>query len=117
MPGIARKYNKHFVGMVITDSEEEDKDISYCENCYKVGVLNKLRERVYLDMSGKLLVNPPPDADDWLQCWKCGYIIAVREAREKEGYPAYWELNPLIILMIMARVQYLVMTQRIGTTD
>ena len=54
-------------------------------------------------MSGKLLVNPPPDAEDWLQCWTCGYIIAVREAQRKEGYRAYWELSLSIILMITAR--------------
>lgn len=103
MPGIARKYDKHFVGMVITDSEVEDKDISYCENCYKVGVFNKLRERVYLGMSGKLLVNPPPDAEDWLQCWICGYIIALERPREKEEYRAYLELSSLIILTTLTK--------------
>jgi hypothetical protein len=76
--------------MVITDSEEEDKDISYCENCYKVSVLNKLKQRVYLDMSGKLLVHPHPDAEDWLQCWTCGYIIAVREAEKRKDIGHTW---------------------------
>jgi hypothetical protein len=53
------KRNYHSVGIVIDSEDAEDQDISYCENCYKVGILNKLRERVYLDMSGKFLVNPP----------------------------------------------------------
>ena len=76
------KRNYHSVGIVV-DEDEEREDISYCENCYRVGVLNKLRLRVYLDMSDKLLVNPPPDAEDWLQRWTCAYIIAVREAQRK----------------------------------
>ena len=61
----------------------------------EVGVLNKLRERVYLDMSGKLLVNPPPDAEDWLQCWTCGYIIAVREAQRKGRISGILGIEPI----------------------
>jgi hypothetical protein len=38
---IRRMVDKSFVGMVITDSEDEYEDVSYCEDCYKVGVLNK----------------------------------------------------------------------------
>ena len=38
------KRNYHSVGIVI-DEETEDQDISYCENCYKVGVLNKTKAK------------------------------------------------------------------------
>ena len=99
------KRNYHSVGIVIDDGQEEESDILYCENCYKVGVLTKLKGRVYLDMSGKLLVNPPPDAEDWLQC--CTFVVIslqLEKPREKEGYRAYLELNPLIIPIIMAKV-------------
>ena len=89
------KRNYHSVGLVIDSEDEEDKDISYCENCYIVRVLNKLKQRVYLDMSGKLLVNPPPDAGDWLQCWKCGYIIAVREAKRKGRISGILGIEPI----------------------
>jgi hypothetical protein len=46
-------------------------------------------------MSGKLLVNPPPDAEDWLQCWKCGYIIAVREAQRKGRISGILGIEPI----------------------
>ena len=46
-------------------------------------------------MSGKLLVNPPPDAEDWLQCWKCGYIIAVREAKIKGRISGILGIEPI----------------------
>ena len=89
------KRNYHSVGIVIDDGQEEDQNISYCVNCYKVGVLTKLKGRVYLDMSGKLLVNPPPDAEDWLQCWTCGYIIAVREAQRKGRISGILGIEPV----------------------
>jgi hypothetical protein len=89
------KRNYHSVDIVIDSEDAGDQNISYCENCYKVGVLNKLKQRVYLDMSGKLLVNPPPDAEDWLQCWTCGYIIAVREAQRKGRISGILGIEPV----------------------
>ncbi len=82
MPGISR--TKHFVGIVIESDGEGGEDKAYCENCLKVGMLSRLKNRLYLDDQGKSSVVPPPDADEWLQCWKCGDIIASREAK-KEG--------------------------------
>ena len=74
--------NKSHVGMVIDYSDEEEGGLIFCEQCHKQGVLSKLKQRVYLDMSGKLLVNPPPDAEDWLQCWKCGLVVALRDTKK-----------------------------------
>jgi hypothetical protein len=59
------------IGMVITGPEdEEDDNIKYCENCYKVGELNALKERIFLDSAGKLLPTPP-DNDDFMMCRTC----------------------------------------------
>ena len=54
--------------------------ISYCEDCLKVKVLSPLRHRIYLDENGKI-TNPGPDADKWRQCWTCGVIVGVYEAK------------------------------------
>ena len=32
-------------------------------------------------MSGESNVPPPPDADNWLQCWRCGLTIPTRDAK------------------------------------
>jgi hypothetical protein len=77
---IRRMTNASHVGMVIDNSEEEG-DIMFCSTCMAAGQMNKLKQRVYLDMSGKLLANPPPDAEDWLQCWECGNIIPKKDAK------------------------------------
>ena len=72
---------KGSVGMVIDNSDEED--LIFCSTCAANGDMNKLKQRVYLDMSGKLLANPPPDAEDWLQCWECGNIIPKKDAKKQ----------------------------------
>jgi hypothetical protein len=79
---IRRMVDKCHVGMVIDYSDDEE-ELIFCEQCQKQGTLSKLKQGVYLDMSGKLLVNPPPDAEDWLQCWKCGLIIPTKDAKKQ----------------------------------
>ncbi len=54
--------------------------IAYCQDCEKVKVLSPLRNRIYLDESGKI-TNPGPDADKWRQCWTCGLVVGVYEAK------------------------------------
>jgi hypothetical protein len=88
------KRNYHSVGMVI-DSEDDEEDLIFCEQCRKNGTTSKLKQRLYLDDKGKRLVNPPPDADEWLQCWKCGYIIAVREAKRKGRISGILGIEPI----------------------
>ena len=67
---------------IIVDHPEEDNN-PFCPNCQEIGKLSRLKERICLDDKGKLLP-PPPDNDSWLQCWKCGVILPVREV-QKEG--------------------------------
>ena len=43
-------------------------------------VLSPLRHRIYLDENGKI-TNPGPDANKWRQCWTCGLIVGVYEAK------------------------------------
>ena len=54
--------------------------MSYCEDCSKVKILSSLRHRIYLDEDGKI-TNPGPDANKWRQCWTCGLIVGVYEAK------------------------------------
>ena len=70
--------DNHSVGVVI-DSDEDD--ISFCSTCAANGEMNKLKERIYLNEKGKRLPSPP-DAENWLQCWKCGNIVALRDAKK-----------------------------------
>ena len=72
------KRNYHSVRMVI-DTESEERN-PFCSTCAAVGVLSRLKQRLYLDDKGKLLIPQPPDADNYLQCWKCGLVIPTREA-------------------------------------
>ena len=65
---------------VIFSGHGNKEKISYCEDCYKVKILSPLRHRIYLDEDGKI-TNPGPDADKWRQCWTCGLIVGVYEAK------------------------------------
>ena len=64
---------------VIFSGHDKEK-ISYCEECLKVKILSPLKHRIYLDEDGKIM-NPGPDANKWKQCWTCGVIVGVYEAK------------------------------------
>lgn len=66
---------------VILSGKEKDK-ISYCQDCLNVKVLSPLRHRIYLDENGNI-TNPGPDAKNWRQCWTCGTIVGVYEAKQE----------------------------------
>lgn len=56
--------------------------VSYCQDCVKVNVLSPLKDRIYLDENGKIDTNPPPsDSKNWRQCYHCGTIVPVYEAK------------------------------------
>jgi hypothetical protein len=65
--------------VILSGSSQKEK-ISYCEECLKVKILSPLRNRIYLDEIGKI-TNPGPDANKWKQCWTCGVIVGVYEAK------------------------------------
>ena len=68
---------------VIFSGSGQDKDkMAYCEECLKIKVLSPLRNRIYLDDSGKI-TNPAADANKWRQCWTCGLIVGVYEAKQE----------------------------------
>ncbi len=84
--GIMRRNSNGYssVGTVFTGSGTKDKhSVSYCENCLKIGVNSPLKHRIYLDESGKVNPNPPPDTKNWKQCWTCGDIVGVYAAKEE----------------------------------
>ena len=65
---------------VILSGRPDKEKISYCQDCEKVKILSPLRNRIYLDDDGKI-TNPAPDANKWKQCWTCGLIVGVYEAK------------------------------------
>jgi hypothetical protein len=68
---------------VIFSRGQENKDkVAYCQDCLKVKILSPLKHRIYLDDNGKI-ANPAPDADKWKQCWQCGLIVGVYEAKQE----------------------------------
>ena len=64
---------------VIFSGGQKEK-ISYCEECLKVKILSPLKHRIYLDEDGKI-TNPAADANKWRQCWTCGVIVGVYQAK------------------------------------
>ena len=68
--------------VVFSGSGLGKEKVSYCQDCEKVKVLSPLRNRIYLDENGKI-TNPGPDADKWKQCWTCGLIVGVYEAKQE----------------------------------
>src|SRR6476660_4338140 len=61
-------------------SGQQKEKISYCQACLKVKILSPLKHRIYLDDDGKI-TNPGPDSKKWKQCWTCGLIVGVYEAK------------------------------------
>ena len=74
--GLMRRSDNVFISSVSGQKEK----VSYCQDCEKVKILSPLRHRIYLDEDGKI-TNPGPDAAMWKQCWTCGVIVAVYEAK------------------------------------
>jgi hypothetical protein len=56
--------------------KEQGEAISYCPDCAKGGIKQKMEERIYLPNEfGKTII--PADANLWRQCHRCGYILPV----------------------------------------
>lgn len=67
-------------GNAVVFSRHDKERVSYCEECLKVKVLSPLKHRIYLDDEGKI-TSPGHDANKWRQCWTCGLIVGVYEAK------------------------------------
>jgi hypothetical protein len=65
--------------VILSGSKDKGK-VSYCEDCLKVRILSPLKHRIYLDENGNI-TNPQSDAYKWRQCWTCGLIVGVYEAK------------------------------------
>ncbi len=70
-------------GNAVVFSGHDKEKISYCQDCLNVKILSPLKHRIYLDENGKITNNPAPDADKWRQCWTCGLIVGVYEAKQE----------------------------------
>jgi hypothetical protein len=91
MPGIKRYRD---VGIAIDGWEDEEK-VRYCSECMKVHVLSILKQRLYLDDKGKSIQPLPPDAEDWLQCWTCGFIVAAQETKSETKLQGISGIEPI----------------------
>jgi hypothetical protein len=66
------------------DDYSEDHITSYCERCESFGFLSELKERIYPDNEPI-----PSDSDNWMQCHRCGTIIAkvhVKHVTKLKGF-------------------------------
>ena len=66
-------------GTAVVLSGKHSDHVSYCQDCLKVKILSPLKHRID---DGKL-ANPGPDADKWRQCWQCGVIVGIYEAKQE----------------------------------
>jgi hypothetical protein len=78
--GTIRRKSPEYESIGVMYSGKHKDKISYCEDCLKVDVLSPLKHRIYLDEHGKI-TTPGPDSDKWKQCWECGNIVGVYEAK------------------------------------
>jgi hypothetical protein len=78
--GTIRRKSPEYSSTGVVLSGKTQEKISYCQDCLNVGVLSKLKHRIYLDENGRI-TSPAPDADKWKQCWECGAIVGVYEAK------------------------------------
>jgi len=69
------------IGIIVDSNDIDEGKNPYCKSWYEFGILSILRERLYRDDNGKS-IPPEPDNDNWLQCWYCGLIVAVREIKQ-----------------------------------
>ena len=67
---------------VIFSGGHDKEKVSYCQGCLNVKILSPLKHRIYLDENDKI-TNPGPDANKWKQCWTCGLIVGVYEAKQE----------------------------------
>jgi hypothetical protein len=82
-----------YVGMVISNDSEEE-DLMFCQSCRKDGTMSKLKPMIYLDDNGKLLP-PPPDADNFKRCYKCGLVVPVREVMKQGKISGVHGIEPI----------------------
>jgi hypothetical protein len=68
--------------VILSGSGQSKDKVSYCQDCLKVKILSPLKHRIYQDENGKI-TNPAPDADKWRQCWTCGLVVGVYEAKQE----------------------------------
>ena len=77
-----RRYGRENAVILSGSSSTKKDKISCCQDCLKVTILSALRNRIYLDEDGNI-TNPGPDANKWKQCWTCGLIVGVYEAKQE----------------------------------
>ena len=81
--GSIRRLRTGYSPIGINDGRPEKEKDSWCQRCLNAaGVFSHLKNRIYLDEEGKP-TTPGPDADKWVQCWRCGDIIPVFAAKQE----------------------------------
>ncbi len=78
------------------EEEEDDDKIRYCESCKDNGYLVRLKKRLYfkIDKTGKQeATEPDSDAENFRQCWRCGEIVKVKDAKIEGSLSDVIEIN------------------------
>ncbi len=82
------------------NEDSKDKITSYCPNCIEAKVYELLKERIYGQNE-----TIPEDNDNWLQCHRCGLVIAKVHAQQEsklKGFVDIEGINPLDPYKVMA---------------
>jgi hypothetical protein len=92
-----RRLEKNYsgVGAVIIPEENPELRNPWCPRCIKFSKYSRLKQRVYLDHNMKAINPPPPDADNWLQCWLCGLLVPIREIQIKSKIAGIQGIQPV----------------------
>lgn len=67
------------IARINDDEDDSDNITSYCPRCEKHGFYNLLGERIY-DINEPI----PSDHENWLQCYRCGTIVATVHAKRQD---------------------------------
>jgi hypothetical protein len=89
-----RRLEPNYSGIGVVYGETEEQKNLWCPRCIKFSKYSRLKQRVYLDHNMKALP-PPPDADNFLQCWKCGLIVPIREIQMKGKIAGIQGIQPV----------------------
>jgi hypothetical protein len=76
---------KKTIGIIGSDDEEQ---ISYCVECRNLGVLSILQDRIYPPDEPI-----PHDHELWKQCYECGQIVPVYEAKKESRLEDFVETS------------------------
>ncbi len=118
MPGI-KKRRDYFVTTADNNyyySDSEDFSHSYCPNCESYGHYNVLKERIYHDSE---LINgdKPQDSENWVQCYRCGLIVATVHAKQESQIAGIRDVQETIYDSKRLTVEHFIKPRKLKTIN